>query len=57
MDCIHIVTETDMEEIVEREKKAKENYGNYECPFCRRYIWWDAPHVHKVGEKVKIRGG
>jgi len=50
---IRVFTKKDVEEVVERERIHKEKYGNYECPFCRRFIWWDTSHIHKVGEKTK----
>ena len=49
----YIITEEDVAQIADRERTAKENYGNYECKFCRKFIWWDEPHKHKVGAKVK----
>lgn len=53
MSDIRVLTKKDVEEAVERETSYKEKNGNYECPFCRRFIWWDTSHIHKVGEKIK----
>ena len=52
--CIHLMTEEDVSKVEERDAKAKAGNNSYECPYCRRFIWWDEPHKHKLWEKIRV---
>lgn len=49
-----VVTQQGVEKLEEMEKRLKPVYGNYECPICHKYIWWDEKHEHKVGQLVRF---
>lgn len=49
-----IVTQAGVDHLKAREAACKAVYGNYECPICHKYVWWDEAHEHKVGQSVRF---
>jgi len=49
-----VVTQVGVDYIRARETACKEALSSYECPICRKWVWWDEPHEHKVGQSVRF---